>query len=274
MSIDLSIRFSHPDAVSQMVRYARIDGIVNPTWINVQPNPVTSPATIATDVPAGQYQVGATPVYADGRTCDEQIIYTDACAGLIAIHASITGNVIVVTYTAPPSAPKVRITVNYPNGGSTVANYVNNGNPISIGIPAITGDFTVSGQTVCDEGSGFYSPPSSIVTVTNTVDNVTLTSSAVGITITNIVGISGFTLPANLNVGDRITGMHGAFFAIITFTFTGTPLFNSSATLYINNVAVQCKNIPNSSGGSVGFNSASVAATDLLAIAFNTGTCP
>lgn len=274
MSINLSIRFQHPDAVSQQVRYQRIDNIQNPVWVNVQPNPITSPATIATNIPNGQYAIGSTPVYADGRTCDETVVYTDPCSGLISIHAIIQGGVLIVSYLAPSSAPKVRITVGFPNGGSSVANYVNNGNDIPIAIPNLSGDFTVFGQSVCDESSGFYSRPSSQVTVSNVTDNVTLVSGAAGIVINTLVGIGGFTLPQNINPGDSITGVHGAFFSTITFTFTGTPLFAENATLEINGTVVQCKNIPNTSGGTVSFNSLSVAATDQLRISFNGGVCP
>lgn len=274
MSINLAIRFSHPDAVSQRVRYQRIDNILNPVWVNVQPNPIVSPSTIATDIPAGQYAIGVTPVYADGRTCTETVEYTDACPGLISITGSIQAGAMKVEYLAPSSVPKVRITILYPNGGSFTANYVNDGNPVIISLPSgLTGDFKVSGQSVCDEGSAFYSAPSAQVTVNNVANNLTITSDSIGIVITNLTGISGFTLAANINPGANISALHGAFFGPITFTWTGTPTFFANATLQLNGTVVQCKDIVGA-GGSASFNAISIGATDVLRIDFNTGSCP
>lgn len=167
MSINLSIEFGMPPgAVSNLVQYARIDNTTNPVFTTVSPNPITSPAVIATNIPAGQYQVNVVPVYADGRTCQPTIITTPGCPGLTSISAVVQSGVLVVTYLAPSSAPSVVINVNYPNGGSYSNIFPNNGNPISIGLPAgVFGNYTVSGQAVCDASSGFYSAPSSSVTV-------------------------------------------------------------------------------------------------------------
>lgn len=275
MSINLSIQFNHPDAIANRVRYARIDNVVTPNFITVSPDPTTSPATIATNIPNGQYRIESIPIYADGRICGPTTIDTPACPGLLSINASIDSGNLIVQYLAPSEVPKVRITVGYPNGGSFVANYVNNGNNIVIALPPnLDGDYTVIGQSVCDEDSGFYSPFSSQVVVTRSTTNVTLTSSAGGITVTNVQGIDGFTMPGNLTPGNTITGQHNAFFSAITFTWTGTPVVSSSATLSVNGTPTQCVNIPNSSGGSASFNSASFAASDIIRIDFNTGTCP
>lgn len=166
MSINLAISFSHPDAISQFVQYARIDNTGSPVFTTVSPNPTTSPAVIARNIPAGQYQIQSTPVYADGRICQPEIVQTPACPGLISINATLSGSTLIITYLAPSTVPKVRLSVLYPNGGSFVANYVNDGNPVSIGLPAgVFGNYSVSGQSVCDESSGFFSPASGSVTV-------------------------------------------------------------------------------------------------------------
>lgn len=273
-NINLSFQFSHPDAVSHFVQYARIDNTSEPNWITVVPNPVTSPAIIATNIPDGQYQIKSTPIYADGRSCQPTVFTTDPCPPLVSLSAYTTGGFLVVQYNAPASAPKVRITVNYPNGGSNTANYVNDGNPISLSIPTnVFGDFVVSGQTVCDEASGFYSVPSPPATVTIANATVRITSSAPGITVNTLTGISGFTLTQNVTTGVEVTGTHLGFTGVITFTFTGTPAFNSNATMEVNGNPIQCVNIPNTSGGTVSFNSAAFAQTDLIEIFFNTGTC-
>lgn len=168
MSINLGLSFSHPDAISNFVQYARIDNLngANPVFTTVVPNPITSPAVIATNIPAGQYQIQATPVYADGRTCQPTVVFTPACPGLTSISAYISNSNLIVSYLAPSDVPKVRISVGYPNGGSFVANYVNTGNDIVISLPpGLFGNYTINGQSVCDESSGFYSALSSTVSV-------------------------------------------------------------------------------------------------------------
>lgn len=167
MSINLGFEFSLPvGAVSQLVQYARIDNTSAPVWITVSPSPITSPSVIATNIPNGQYQLQATPIYPDGRTCQPTVTTTPGCAGLISLSAVIQSGVLVVTYLAPPGVPSVLINVGYPNGGSNSQIYTNNGNPISIGLPSgVYGNYSVTGQSVCDPTSGFYSPPSASVTV-------------------------------------------------------------------------------------------------------------
>jgi len=275
MSINLSIQFNHPAAIANRVQYARIDNTNNPNFITVSPDPVTSPTTIASNIANGQYRIESTPIYADGRSCDPTVVETDPCPGLISITAVIQGSNIVVSYLAPSSVPKVRITVNYPNGGSFVANYVNNGNDIPIPLPdGLDGNFTVLGQSVCDEDSGFYSAFSNQVVVTRITDNVRVASSAAGIVITVISGVTGFTLSQTVAPGDVVTGTHSAFFNVISFTWTGTPALSLNAVLSLNGTPVQCLNIPNTNGGSLSFNSLSVAANDQLNIDFSTGSCP
>ena len=275
MSINLSIRFQHPDAISNAVRFSRIDNTTTPVWTNVQPNPVTSPATIATNIPNGQYAVGITAVYADGRSCSEEVTYTPPCPNMISVSGYISGSNIVVQYLAPSSVANVLINIGYPNGGSFSQIYVNTGTPISVGIPSgLSGNFTISAQAVCDAVSGFYGPPSATATVTYNPNNLLITSDAAGIVINTLTGIAGFTLPNNITVGSSIAGTHTAFYGTITFTWTGTPATNLNATLSINGTVVQCVNIPNTAGGTLSFPSVSVAATDQFEIDFNTGLCP
>lgn len=275
MSINLSIIFQHPDAISHQVSYARIDNIVTPSFINVSPNPVISPTTIATNIPNGQYQVNSIPIYADGRTCLPEITITPACPGLLSITAVITSGNLVISYLAPSEVPKVRMTVNYPNGGSFIANYVNNGNNIVIALPVgLTGNFAVTGQSVCDEGSGFYSDPSSQVVVTVTTDNVTITNTGPGMVISVVSGIAGFTLPSLVTAGNTVTGTHTAFFGSISVTYTGAPLLSCNALLTLNGTPIQCVNIPFvMPQNPVVFTAASFADTDQLGILFSGGSC-
>ena len=261
--------------VAYSVQYARIDNTSSPVFIPVVPNPITSPAVLATNIPNGQYQINALPIYADGRTCTTTTGYTPPCAPLISLNAVITDGVLVVTYLAPSGVPQVQINVSYPNGGSFSQAYVNDGNPIAIAIPAgLTGNYSVTGQSICDPTSMFLSPASPIVTVTVATNTVILTSDAAGIVINTLTGISGFTLPSNVTVGSNIVGVHDAFTGVISFTWTGTPDMAESAGLTVNNTLIQCVNIPITDGGTASFNSASFAQTDIIEIDFNSSACP
>lgn len=204
-SINLTLRFSHPSAISNSVRYARIDNIQIPTWVNVSPNPTTSPATIATNIDNAQYLIESTPVYADGRLCLATQVYTAGCEGLVSINAYIQSENLVIQYLAPSSVPKVRITVDYPNGGSYVANYVNSASNIVIALPTgVNGDFFIQGQSVCDEDSQFYSVFSNPVTVTRN-SNPTITQSGTSNTGAGGTRTQIFTIGPTVTSGNRYT---------------------------------------------------------------------
>lgn len=194
------------------VSYARVDNLAPaqvPTFINAG-NFNTFPATIATNIAAGQYTIQITPVYADQRPCTPTVQTTPACPGLTSISGVLQGNILIVTYVAPSTVPKVRLTVNFPNGGSSVANYVNNGNTVAIGLPSgVYGDYTLSGQSVCDESSGFYSPASSTVTVTYAQ-----------------------TVSGTFNLGNTISSVCAA--PATTLYFSGT--FGQGTILYTDNL--------------------------------------
>lgn len=89
---------------------------------------------------------------------------------MLSINAYVNLGNVVVSWSADPEIPKARITVNFPNGGQSVANYSNvtNVNTTTIPIPpGNIGQITVIGQSVCDESTGFYSQFSNTVSVTN-----------------------------------------------------------------------------------------------------------
>lgn len=202
-NINLGMRFSHPGATSHRVRYARIDNIQIPSWVTVSPDPTTSPAILAQNIANGQYEIQSTPIYPDGRFCEPTVDYTAACEGLVSINAYIQSDNLVVEYLAPSSVPKVRISVDYPNGFQHVANYVNDGNDIVIALPtSVNGDFFIYGQSVCDEASEFYSPASNIGSVTRnsspTITQVSNTDTGPGGTTTQI-----FTIGPTVTAGNR-----------------------------------------------------------------------
>jgi hypothetical protein len=268
MSINLTISLSHPAAIATQVRYARIDNLAPgqaPVFTAV-PNLVggTGVFTIASDLPAGQYQVNYTPVYSDGRTCTTYTYYTPACPGLISISATIQTGVIVVTYLAPSGATNVIINVAYPNGGSFSNMYVNDGNPISIGLPSgVYGNFSVTGQAVCDPTSGFYSATSSTVIVNNA--QAVSGSYQLGNTIAAVCGattttlysagspVPGSTLYSDQGLTTPIVGYTLALYQGIVYNLsstTGVLGTNSGLSCNINitgNTALS-EGIPNGSG--------------------------
>jgi len=165
MQINLNIFFDHPDAVSNTVRYARIDNTVSPVYTTL-PGVVSSPLVIE-NVPNGQYRVFIKPIYADGRACPETQVDTAPCTGIQALSAIFDGGSnFVVSYTANGSLPFVQVNIAYPNGGSSSAQYSNTGSDIHIPVPAgVTGTFFITMQPVCDAETGFLGAPTSPVSV-------------------------------------------------------------------------------------------------------------
>jgi hypothetical protein len=157
--IDLIVTFSHPDAVSNTIRYGRIDNTTTPTYITIPGIlPGQSPYTIS-ESPAlenGQWRVYIKPVYADGRLCSESFFDTPACTGVNSFSASYNGTTIDITYNVQGSVPNVRVNISYPNGGSSSTIYTN-GDVISITPPPnVYGTFFATMQPVCDEDTGFF----------------------------------------------------------------------------------------------------------------------
>jgi hypothetical protein len=278
-TINLSVKLDQDGSIAHRIRYSRIDNVTNPTWVTVSPDVVNSPnltATIATNIPAGQYRIGYYALYSDLRTCQEQFIDTPACNSLISINAYLDGNNIIVQYLGPSDAPKVRITVGFPNGGSYTANFVNNGNDIPIALPnGVYGDFTVTGQSVCDEDSGFYSPPSSSVTVTREQTNLTITNTSSNLSIITLVGINGFELSQIIAPGNSLTGTHTAFYGSIELGYSNSPTVDCSAQLLLNGTIIQCIDIAAfSPAADIVFSPAAFSDTDQCTINLVTGSCP
>jgi hypothetical protein len=277
-TINLSVKANQDGAVAHRIRYARIDNVINPVWITVSPDVVNSPnltETIATNIPNGQYRIGYYAIYSDLRTCLEQFVETAPCDNLISINAYLDGNNIIIEYLAPNDAPKVRITVNYPNGGNTTQNYVNNGNDIPIALPnGVYGDFTVTGQSVCDESSGFYSAPSSQVVVSREQNNLTITNTSPNLSIVTVVGIGGFTLSQIISPGSSLQGEHTAFYGSIELGYTNSPTADCSAQLLLNGTIIQCIDIAAfSPAADIVFSPAAFSITDQLTINIITGAC-
>lgn len=200
-SMALIVTFTHPEAVSAMIRYARIDQGGDLNWS--EPAEVlagASPYAIH-NLDEGQYTVGITPVYADGRVCGETQKSTDACGAVSSMSAAYDGTNIIVTYAA--TSEKVRIRVQYPNGGQSITIAAAGGSPVSIAPPPdVTGIFSVYIQPVCNESTQWYGPvsapsvfeisPTNNSTVTN---NSSIALSSVLVTVTGEDGVG--TLVSN-----------------------------------------------------------------------------
>jgi len=275
MSINLSINFSHPEAVAHRVSFARIDNTLNPVYTTVSPDPISSPANIATNIPNGQYSIRYRAIYADLRTCPDNSIETPACPGLISINAYLDGNNIIVQYFAPSEIVKVKINVSFPTGGSYSALYVNNGNDIPIALPSgVYGDFTVTGQSVCDESSGFYSVPSSQVVVTREQNNLTITNTSPNLSIITVVGINGFELSQIIAPGNSLTGVHTAFYGSVEVGYSNSPTVDCSIQLLLNGTIIQCIDIAAfSPAADIVFSPAAFSDTDQCTINLVTGSC-
>ena len=154
--MDITVTFTHPDAISNTIRYARTDlgGVLDWTTITgVLPG--ASPYSI-NDVDEGQYIIGLTPVYADGRKCGEVTKQTSSCPNMNAMTAVFDGSNINITYSAPNTSPKVRVVISYPNGGEFTQIY-NNGASISITPPSgLYGPYYIKMQTVCNENNNWF----------------------------------------------------------------------------------------------------------------------
>lgn len=164
-NFNIIVTFDHPDAVSNTIRYARIDNTVSPVYTTVT-GVVTSPYVIA-DVPQGQYRVYIKPVYADGRVCGETVQDTEACTGIQALSAVVSGSNFVISYTANIAVPFVQVNIAYPNGGSSTHQYTNDGSDIVIPVPSgVTGTFFITMSPVCDQETGWIGAASAPVSVT------------------------------------------------------------------------------------------------------------
>jgi hypothetical protein len=105
---------------------------------------------------------------------------------------------------------------------------------------------------------------------------VYISTTAPGITITNVTGITGYTFIGPLLAGSVLQsegGLHDGGAFSIGVTFSGTALIASNIRLYKNEILQQCVNIPQGTGTSFTFNNVSFLLTDELKISMGTGSC-
>ena len=278
-NIDLVVTFDHPAAVSNTIRYSRIDNTVSPTYITIPGVlPGDSPYTIS-GVANGQYRVGIKPIYADGRACSETFFETPACEGVTSFSALYDGTDINVTYTA--TSPAVKVNINYPNGGFS-SQIFTTGDTISITPPGnVFGAYSLTMQAVCDEDSNFLSTPSApVIVVISAVQTVLLEVLNPGggssNRITDVTGISGFAFGSVVNEGETQSGTHNTFTGPIAVSVIQPALGSTNGiALYANEILLECLPVSSASlfAQTVTFASQTYASTDVIRISYDDGIC-
>lgn len=107
---------------------------------------------------------------------------------------------------------------------------------------------------------------------------VYISTTAPGVSITNVTGITGYTFSGPLLAGSAqqvSSGVHNGFSTIITVTLSGSATLASNLTLYKNEVKMQCLAVPQGAGaaGTYSFSSVSFAYGDEVRISMGTGNC-
>lgn len=234
---EMEVVFNNSQAISHDISYARIDlgGIINyVTYTGI----TSSPYNIPVKIPKGQYNVRIKPNYTDGRICSPSEFITPSCGTITAFSAEIVldaGNYYIdVDYAA--TSDKVKININYPNGG-LVTQIFNNGDPIYIQIPNnIFGNFTVTMQAVCCEETNWLSTPTApvILLKENQSGRVVVINDTIGTSIVNVNGLSGFgTGGIIVFPSARVEGVHGVSNANICVE-VDLEVSNQVFELYIN----------------------------------------
>lgn len=271
--LDLVVTFvnSNPSVLGSVIRYARIDNTSTPLWLSVgQVTAGSSPYTIP-NLPQGQYIVGVTPYYSDGRVCSELTLTTLPCTGINAFSAAVVEGQIVVTYSA--SSPYVNWSISYPNGG-LITGQVANGASISESLPSgIYGNYTVTLQPVCNRTTNWVGQSTAPVILNVATPTGTVTAQSDGNftpnIVTSITGISGFSLSGNLNVGGVQSGIHYAFTnQTISVTITGAATAGAICDVTINGILVGTINVA-SGAGTYTLTNISANATDPILLEFH-----
>ena len=268
---EIVIEFSHPSAISNIIRYARTDNTTSPVYTTI-PNvlPGQSPYVIA-NLPEGSYVVDMTPIYSDGRSCPPVSLNTGfPTGGFSAFSSRFDGTDIIVSYSAPVGMPKVRVNINYPNGGTFSQVYTNTGTDITIAPPSgIYGTYTITMTPVYNETTSYFgettapsvievTPPNNSTLINNTSNQITSLSmiitdgnnqTIVPFSVASVAGGGGvvdFYVPVITTASILIsfgTGSVGEAYLVAASTFIGsvTPnhiTFDTSDTIISSGITV------------------------------------
>lgn len=189
INLVINLITTDPSVISFTIRYARVDNTTTPIYTTI-PNATGNPYIIQ-NVPNGQYFIGVTPNYADGRICPEVPYDTAPCTGINALSAVVSGGNFVISYSVASGLPDVRVNIQYPNGGTFSQVYVANGVNITIVPPTgVYGDFSITMTPCCDTATGFFGSPSAPVILTVTPPNNSTLTNSTGGTLTSVSATS------------------------------------------------------------------------------------
>lgn len=282
-NIDLLVTFTHPSAISNTIRYARIDNTFTPIYTTITGVlPGASPYTI-NNVSDGQYIVGITPIYADGRKCSEVSLATPSCTGINSFSATlfVTGSPAIdeiqISYNASVDLPYIRVNINYPNGGVFSQIYANTGTDIFVPTPVgLFGDYYVTLTPVCNVATGFYGIPTApaIVTIAPPavvsaflILNPYSSSLVFDLDIDGTIVVSGATVP---NSGNYVfvTGGYTANSTIKIKAVSGYIPTDSELIYRLGNI------LPTIVGNIIIYNNIDLTVTQSLDIFVNIGATP
>ncbi len=261
-TMDILVNYSHPAAVSVTITYARIDNTNTPTYITI-PAVVSSPYTIS-GVADGQYSVGITAVYSDGRKCTQMFQTTPACAGINSFSAVLGGSPtseFVVTYNASSSIPKVKLNISYPNGGSWSQIYTNDGSEIDIPFPTgVYGSFSINMQPVCNSDTGFFGQPTAPVILNVNAPNVGPTNNPSFVQTSNTdTGVGGTRTQValignDIQAGNRFVAIVYSYGVVYTAISGDTPTTIAAALSNLINTTTTSQWNSSMSAPSIGTN--------------------
>jgi len=221
-TIDITVTFAHPDAVSNTIRYARVDNTSTPVYTVITGVlPGDSPYVISS-IPDGEYIVGITPIYADGRSCQEVMQNTGfPTSGFTAFSAYFDGTNIIVSYAAPVGMPQLRVNVNLPNGGILTSLHTNTGVDITITPQTgVYGNYSLTLTAVYNQTTGYFGQTTAPVVVDVTQpNNSTFTNNT-----TNTLA------PASLVA--EVSGVYTVLFNVPTVISGGVVNFFITANIY------------------------------------------
>lgn len=236
---DIIVSFQNSDAISHDISYARID-LGTPTY-NTYSGITTSPYTIPVSVPKGQYRIGIKPNYANGRVCPIEYYDTPTCGTITSFLAALNYDsghwYIDVTCTSTTS--KIKIVIVYPNGGISTQIY-NVGGTIHIPIPDNqNGDFHIYAQAVCNEDTGWVSPPTPpIILNKDEGGGIVIENQTESTNITDITGITFTSIvvsPLVIGAGAIVSGSHSSSYGKICVA-VDLEVGSQSFDLYINGI--------------------------------------
>jgi len=264
-----------PLYVSSNIRYARIDNTSTPIYTNI-PN-VSGTMYIIQNIPNGQYIIGVTPNFSDGRSCPEITKTTVDCSGIIAFNAVLdiyNPNQIDVTYTADNSLGNIQWNVGYPNGGFANG-IIANGDYLTIPIPSnVYGNYTVTLQAVCDIATGWIGQPTNAIVILKATPTGSVLVQAEPNFSTNVVsgitGIAGFTFSGTMSAGGSQSGTHTAFTSqTIAVSITGAATSGNGVDIIINGGSPIGRITLSGGAGTYTYTGLTVLATDSIVLDFN-----